>query len=65
MRATSYKTVQFTLDESEKKIMTDALEIMRKVKNKFLTSDMPTHQKHVEELMSLMNNVISSKEISE
>ena len=65
MQAKSYKTVQFTLDENEMKIMTDALEIMRKVKNKFLTSDMPTHQKQVEELMFLMNNVISSKEISE
>ena len=65
MQTTSYKTVRFTLDDDEMAIMRDSLEIMRKVKNKFLTSDMPAHQKQLEELMKLLSDVVNSKEISE
>lgn len=65
MKATTYKTVQFKLDENERNTMNDALEIMRKVRDKFLTSDMPEHQKQAEEFRKLMWDVLSEKEISE
>ena len=65
MQTTSFRTVTFTLDQNERETMNDALEIMRKVKNKFLTSEMPKHQAQAEELMKLAQDIISSKEITE
>ena len=65
MKATTYKTVCFKLDDDEKAIMQDAVEIMRKVRNKFLTSDMPKHQEQIDELMKLMQDVVLEKEINE
>ena len=65
MQATSYKTVMFQLDENERDAVNNTLDILRKVKNKFLTSDMPAHQKLTEELTKLLQDVVGSKEISE
>lgn len=65
MQTKSYKTVQFILDENERNTIKDALEIMRKVRDKFLTSDMPKHQNQIEEFRKLMWDVLSEKEISE
>ncbi len=65
MQVTSFRTVTFTLDQNERETMNDALEIMRKVKNKFLTSEMPKHQEQLETLIKLVHDVIDAKEISE
>lgn len=65
MQTKSYRTVQFTLNDNERQTINDALEIMRKVRDKFLTSDMPEHQKQVEEFRKLMWDVVNEKEISE
>ncbi len=65
MQTKSYMTVQFALDENEKEIMKSALEIMRKFREKFLTSNMPEHDKQLAECLSLLYDIIHEEEISE
>lgn len=65
MKIKSFVTVQFSLDESEKNTMENALEIMRKFREKFLTSGMPEHEKQIAECRDLLWNIVNGKEISE
>lgn len=65
MRTNSYKTVRFELDETEKATMDEAWKIMRKVKEKFLTSKMEVHKEQMDNFMKLLNDVVQGKEISE
>lgn len=65
MKLNSYTTVQITLDESEKETMEQAYEIMRKIKNVFLTSKLPEHQKQLEDALSILADICHGKEISE
>ena len=65
MKISSYKTVRFDLDEEEKAIMNDAWEIMKKVREKFITNGMETHQEQMHDLMKLLSDVVQGKEIKE
>ncbi|SDW45957.1 hypothetical protein SAMN05216391_10877 [Lachnospiraceae bacterium KHCPX20] len=65
MQMQSWVTVQFDLEEEEKEILNNAMEIMRKIKTGFLTRNMSEHQELMKKSMHLISDIVQGKEISE
>ena len=58
-------SVVFNLDDDEKEIMSKAYDIMREVRNKFLTSDMNMMCESANEALTLMGHVMNGVKIIE
>ena len=65
MKAKTYKTLQFELNETEKETLDKAWVILREVKNGFLINKMEIHKEQMDSFMKLLGEVMQGKEIIE